>query len=82
MGRKYAAVLGPLAMTVVILRAVKDRVGVESALWSAVLSMAGFALVGWILGTLAEAAVRDWVQMWFQAEFASEDAPSEEGAST
>ena len=55
MGRSYAGILGPLAMTIVILRGVADGAAADATLWGSVVALAGFALVGMVVGGIAPA---------------------------
>jgi hypothetical protein len=62
MGRAYAGVLGPLAMAVVICRGWLVSGGVESTLIEATASLALFAIVGAILGQIAQSTVDESVR--------------------
>jgi hypothetical protein len=62
MGRTYAGVLGPLAMTVVICRGWMISGGVEGTLTLATINLAVFAIVGAILGHIAQATIDESVQ--------------------
>ncbi len=62
MGRHYAGILGPLAMTMVICRGWLDSGGVEGTLSLATFSLIAFALVGAILGHIAQTTIDQSVQ--------------------
>jgi hypothetical protein len=68
MGRAYAGILGPLAMAVVICRGWLVSGGVEGTLIQGVTSLAFFAIVGAILGHLAQTTIDESVRMKLQAE--------------
>ena len=73
MGRAYAGILGPLAMAVVICRGWLVSGGVEGTLTQAVMSLALFAVVGAILGHLAQTTVDESVRMKLQAQLAQQE---------
>jgi len=62
MGRVYAGILGPLAMTVVICRGWFKSGGAEGTLILATMHLALFAVVGAILGHLAQATIDESVR--------------------
>ena len=68
MGRAYAGILGPLAMAVVICRGWLVSGGVEGTLTQAVTYLALFAVVGAILGHLAQSTVDESVRVKLQAQ--------------
>jgi hypothetical protein len=68
MGRAYAGILGPLAMAVVICRGWLVSGGVEGTLMQAVTYLALFAVVGAILGHLAQSTVDESVRAKLQAQ--------------
>ena len=70
MGRIYAGILGPLAMTVVICRGIKESGGVEGTLTLATLSLVVFAIVGFALGHLAQTTVEQSVRQTIETELA------------
>jgi hypothetical protein len=74
MGRLYAGILGPLAMTIVICRGWLNSGGVEGTLTLATLSLAGFALVGAVLGHIAQTTIDQSVRMKLEREL-NEHAP-------
>ena len=71
MGRSYAGILGPVAMTVVILRGVVRGAAADATLWSAVLALAGLALVGWVVGLIAESTIEESVRNKMEVELQS-----------
>jgi hypothetical protein len=68
MGRAYAGILGPLAMAVVICRGWLVAGGVEGTLTQAIMCLALFAVMGAILGHLAQTTVDESVRAKLQAE--------------
>ena len=76
MGRLYAGILGPLAMAVVICRGAKDSGGLQGTLTMAMLSMVAFALLGAILGHIAQTTVDDSVRLKIERELAARNAAS------
>jgi hypothetical protein len=70
MGRVYAGILGTLAMAVVICRGLKDSAGVEGTLAVALLALVVFALVGAILGHIAQTTVDESVRLTIEQELA------------
>ena len=75
MGRHYAGILGPLAMTVVICRGWLASGGVEGTLTLATLSLIGYSLVGAILGHIAQTTIDESVQAKLEREL-SDRAPA------
>lgn len=75
MSRIYAGVLGTLAMAVVICRGLIDASGAQSTLASATLWMIVLALVGSILGHLAQTTVDESVRTRLEREMASRGQP-------
>ena len=70
MGRVYAGVLGPLAMTVVIFRGLVNSGGVECTLAQAVTYLAVFSIVGAIIGQIAQATVDESVRSMIEQQLA------------
>jgi hypothetical protein len=70
MGRLYAGILGSLAMAVVLCRGVKDSAGVDGSLTLAILSMIVFAVVGSVLGHIAQFTVDESVRLKIERELA------------
>lgn len=63
MGRIYAGVLGTLAMTVVLFRGALDAGGIEGTLTMAIVAMIVFAVIGSILGYIAQATIDESVRL-------------------
>jgi hypothetical protein len=76
MGRIYAGVLGPLAMAVIICRGLKDSAGLEGTLTLAVVALAIYALVGAIVGQIAQATVDESVRLRIEQQLAAPAAKS------
>jgi hypothetical protein len=70
MGRLYAVTLGSLAMAVVLCRGVMNSAGVEGNLTQAMLSMIVFAVVGSVLGHIAQTTVDESVRLKIERELA------------
>ena len=62
MGRVYAGILGSLAMVVVICRGWLGSGGVEGTLTLATVYLAMFAVVGAVLGHIAQATIDESVR--------------------
>ena len=62
MSRIYAGILGPLAMTVAICRGWLASGGVEGTLSSAILYLLLFAILGAVLGHIAQATIDESVR--------------------
>ncbi|HVT28726.1 MAG TPA: hypothetical protein VHE81_11990 [Lacipirellulaceae bacterium] len=76
MGRVYAGVLGPLAMTVVICHGWLGSGGVEGTLGQAVVYLAIFSVVGALIGHLAQTTIDESVRMKLERELAQHDGRS------
>jgi hypothetical protein len=76
MGRTYAGILGPLAMTVVICRGWLDAGGVIGTLNLAILALAAFAVLGAILGQLAQNTVDESVRAKLQQQLSQHAVPA------
>ena len=74
MGRVYAGVLGSLAMIVVVSRGALDAGGVEGTLKMAIVWMIAFAIVGSVLGHIAQATVDESVRFKIERELAAHAA--------
>ena len=61
MARIYAAVMALLAMLVVLLRAMKNHAGFDGTITVALGWMAIFGLIGFVVGTIAQATVDESV---------------------
>lgn len=57
MGRAYAGVLGYLAAALTLIRGTIAGGGIEGTLLTAIAALAVFAVIGFALGTIAEATV-------------------------
>lgn len=68
MGRAYAGVLGYLAAALTLARGVIAGGGAETTLLSAIAAMAIFAVVGFVLGTLAQSTVDNAVRQQLEAQ--------------
>jgi hypothetical protein len=68
--RIYAGILGPLAMTVAICRGWLASGGVEGTLSSAVLYLLMFAILGAILGHVAQATIDESVRTRLEQQLA------------
>jgi hypothetical protein len=62
MSRLYAGILGPLAMSVAICRGWLEAAGVEGTLTMATVSLVAFAIVGAVLGHIAQTTVDESVR--------------------
>jgi hypothetical protein len=78
MGRVYAGILGSLAMAVMICRGWLDSSGVEGTLTQATICMALFAIVGAILGHLAQTTIDESVRAKLQQQLAHQSGNSGE----
>jgi hypothetical protein len=68
LARKYAGVLGTLAMSVVLLRAIKESSSSAAVLWTAVGFLAAFSAAGLVVGWVADATVVGSVKAQFDEE--------------
>ncbi len=75
LARKYAVILGSLAMTATILRAVKEADPPVSALWTAIGWMLVFAAIGLAAGWLADTVVVESIRS--QAETQLQSIPGQ-----
>jgi hypothetical protein len=76
MARTYAGILGPLAMAVVICRGWLEASGVESTLTAAIISLFLFAVIGAILGHIAQATIDESVQAQLQRQLSHHAGPA------
>jgi len=74
MGRAFAGTLGPLAFACVVARGLVAGSGVEGTLATASAALYVFAIIGYIVGQLADFLVNDSVRIQFQAAMAAWDA--------
>ena len=75
MGRTYAGILGALAMSVVIGRGLMAAGDVEATLATATLALAAFAILGAILGHLAQNTIDESVRTQLEQQLAHHAAP-------
>ena len=71
MARIYAGILGPLAMAIVVCRGVKDSGGVEGTLTLAIAALAIYAILGSVLGQIAQATVDESVRWKIERQLAA-----------
>ena len=55
-------------MTIVILRGVADGAAADATLWGSVVALAGFALVGMVVGGIAQTTIDESVRNKMEAE--------------
>ena len=75
MARQYAAIMASLGMTLVLLRALRNGDGVDSAVVSAMIWMATLGIVGYMAGLIARATVDESVRQRMEAELAAAQTP-------
>ena len=78
-GRTYAGILGPLAMTVVIFRGVLSGAPTEGTLSAATLNLVVFAGIGMVVGSIAQSTVDDAVRAKLEAELERTRATDQDG---
>jgi hypothetical protein len=71
MARKYAAVMALVGMSVVLVRALKNGASVESAVVTALSTMAILGLVGMIVGAVAQSTVDEAVRSQMERDLAA-----------
>lgn len=71
MGRTYAGILGPLAMVVIICRGLRDSAGIEGTLTIAIVALAIYAIIGSVLGQIAQATIDDSVRQKIEQQLAA-----------
>jgi hypothetical protein len=76
MGRVYAGILGPLAMTVVICRGWLGNGGVEGTLTQATVYLVVFAVIGAILGQIAQATIDEAVRAKLEQQLTHPVSPA------
>ena len=81
MGRTYAGILGPLAFSTVLSRALINGSTSLVALQTATLCLFVFAAIGYVAGQIAQTIVSDVVRARFDEELASRDEAAEASAS-
>jgi hypothetical protein len=74
MGRKYAGILGPLAMAVVICRGWLGSGGVENTLSLAIASLVLFSVVGATIGQIAQATVDESVRSQLERQLTHQES--------
>ena len=77
MGREYGGILGFLAFTTVIARSFVNGGGFDDSIRLALILMFAFAGAGYLIGNLAEQAVRESVLSILDAEFHRLNSESE-----
>ena len=68
----YAGVLGTLAMSVVLLRAIKESNSSTTVLWTALGFLAAFSAAGLVIGWMADTTVVGSVRAQFDEEVQKE----------
>ena len=71
MARKFAGVMALVGMSLVLVRALKNGVGFEAAINSALAWMAALGLVGWVTAAIAQTTVDDAVRQIMEQELAA-----------
>jgi hypothetical protein len=66
--RTYAGILAHVGMLVVLGRALKDGAGFDGTILQAIVIMALLAVVGLVVGSIAEATIDESVRTSMQAE--------------
>ena len=82
MSRRYAGVLGPLAMSCVLIHGLIHGAPSDDVLLRAWLSLWGFALLGAIIGAVAERSVRESVEQRLRGELAARSGKSSQNSLT
>ncbi|NMC20566.1 MAG: hypothetical protein GYA33_09110 [Thermogutta sp.] len=82
MSRRYAGVLGPLAMTCVLIHGLIHGAPPDGVLLRAWLSLWGFALLGAIIGAIAERSVRESVEQRLRGELAARSGKNPQASLT
>ncbi len=82
MGRIYAGILGPLAMVVMICRGIKNSAGLEGTLTLAIAALAIYAIVGSVLGQIAQATVDESVRQKIERQLATPASGATKGTAT
>ncbi len=75
MGRTYAGILGPLAMAIVVCRGLVGSAGVIGTLSLALVSLGTFAVLGAILGHIAQNTVDESVRARLQQQLSLAAVP-------
>lgn len=74
MARAYAGVLGSLALAVTFARGAILELGVEATVTMALIAMLALALVGLVVGQIAEATVDESVRQRLQKQIEEHEA--------
>jgi hypothetical protein len=72
LGRAYAGVLGPLAFATIAFRGVLHHAGGLSTIKFATVTLVLFTAIGYVIGAIAEATVRDSVISQFRSGLTSQ----------
>ena len=67
-GRRFASVLGPLALAVALVRGIRYGAGAESTFLAATMSLLAFSAVGYVAGQLGQWIVEESVRARVDAE--------------
>ncbi|MBN1854974.1 MAG: hypothetical protein JW829_19725 [Pirellulales bacterium] len=70
MGQTYAAIMGLLAMLVVVVRGIKNGAGIDGTLWAAWIGLVVFTMTGFVLGSIAESTVNESVRKEMESRLA------------
>lgn len=68
MGPSYAGTLGSLAFVIVIFRGALHGFGIEGTIQVALLSLFGFAAIGYAVGRIADSTVRESIHRQIRQE--------------
>jgi hypothetical protein len=71
MARKYAAVMALVGMSVVLVRALRGGASVESAVMTALSTMAVMGLVGLVIGAVAQATIDEAVRSQMERDLSA-----------
>lgn len=77
MGREYGGILGFLAFTTVMLRSFANGGGFDDSIRMALILMFAFAGAGYLIGNIAEQAIRESVLSVLDTEIKSMNSASE-----
>ena len=80
MARAYAGILGYLAMAVTMLRGALHGAGVEGTIVQAVAAMAVMAIVGAVVGAIAQHTVDESVRISLEKELAGDNQTENKAA--
>jgi hypothetical protein len=68
MARRFAGFLGMLAFAILIVRGIMTQATLPDTVWTATISILPFAIVGLLLGRIAQTTVNESVQATITAE--------------